>query len=49
VCSACVCRFKPAGRMGSHADVLQHTMLALTLKVEGGMWLNASFRSAAKA
>eukprot|EP00775_Hariotina_reticulata_P005921 gene5921-6161_t len=40
-------RFKPAARMGNgHADVMQRTMLALTLKVEGGMWLNASYRTA---
>jgi hypothetical protein len=29
-----------------HADVMKRTMLALTLKVEGGMWLNATYRTA---
>jgi hypothetical protein len=39
--------FKPASRMGSHEDVMAKCMLALTLKVEGGMWLSATQRCAA--
>jgi hypothetical protein len=39
-------RFRPAPRMGSHQEVLSKTFLALTLKVEGGMWLTASTRKA---
>jgi hypothetical protein len=44
LCSAC--RFRPSARMGDHAAVMSHTMLALTLKVEGGMWLAATRRTA---
>lgn len=31
--------------MGTHADVTARTKLALTLKVEGGMWLRAARRA----
>eukprot|EP00879_Flechtneria_rotunda_P010069 GHRR01010527.1.p1 GENE.GHRR01010527.1~~GHRR01010527.1.p1 ORF type:complete len:556 (+),score=158.24 GHRR01010527.1:303-1970(+) len=37
--------FKPAACMGKHEDVMASTMLALTLKVEGGMWLTATQRT----
>ncbi|KAF8064556.1 CYP3A10 [Scenedesmus sp. PABB004] len=37
--------FKPAARMGDHAEVMSRSMLALTLKVEGGMWLSATPRA----
>ena len=36
--------FSLAERMGGHADVMRATKLALTLKVEGGMWLRAQRR-----
>jgi hypothetical protein len=32
--------------MGDHDEVMARSMLALTLKVEGGMWLNATHRTA---
>ena len=32
--------------MGTHEEVMSKTFLALTLKVEGGMWLTASHRKA---
>jgi len=39
-------RFRAAPRMGTHEEVMSKTFLALTLKVEGGMWLTASHRKA---
>jgi hypothetical protein len=42
----CICSFKPAARMGDHEEVMSRSMLALTLKVEGGMWLNTTHRTA---
>ncbi|KAF6257533.1 cytochrome P450 [Scenedesmus sp. NREL 46B-D3] len=38
--------FRPAARMGDHQQVLARSMLALTLKVEDGMWLSAAHRTA---
>jgi len=41
-----VCSFQPLACMGDHSEMMARTMLALTLKVEGGMWLRATHRTA---
>lgn len=44
-CGARVCRFRLAPRMGGPEQVRRNTALALTLKMEGGMWLTAEQRT----